>query len=214
MSAENWHIRIEDSEITFIDNLLPGPDVEAKVESDVKSFLLSLGIEAKKIPEKAVRTPDYENMEIVFEVTTIHPYFPQLDEIDKIIVDLQNNLGKCYHAYIYSDSNNKPVFKIIFKEKCDVSCSILRLRQHISIYRNKIMRKIEDKSYQSENYLAHVLVLDFRTAHFDSVSLSKEISIILHEIVEQYPSLIGIIFAIPKNGIKSDIFREPCIILY
>jgi hypothetical protein len=92
MSAENWHIRIEDSEITFIDNLLPGPDVEAKVESDVKSFLLSLGIEAKKIPEEAVRTPDYENMEIVFEVTTIHPYFPQLDEIDKIIVDLQNNL--------------------------------------------------------------------------------------------------------------------------
>jgi|SRR5215212_2230786 len=209
MTRENWHIKIEDSEITFTDKLLTGPDVEAKVESDVKNFLLSLGIKAKKIPEKAVRTPDYGNMEIAFEVTTIHPYFPLLDEIDKIIVDLQNNLGNCYHAYIYSDSNNKPVFKIIFKEKCDVSCSILCLRQHISIYRNKIMGKIEDKSYQSENYLAHVLVLDFRTAHFDPVSLSKEISIILHEIGEQYPSLIGIIFAIPKNGIKSDIFCEP-----
>jgi hypothetical protein len=43
--AENWHIRIEDSEITFINKLLTGPDVEAKVESDVKNFLLSIGVE-------------------------------------------------------------------------------------------------------------------------------------------------------------------------
>jgi hypothetical protein len=35
---------------------------------------LSLGIEAKKIPEKAVRTPDYGNIELCFEATTIHPY--------------------------------------------------------------------------------------------------------------------------------------------
>jgi hypothetical protein len=53
MSAENWYIRIEDSEITFIHKLLTGPAIEAKVEADVKNFLLSLGIEAKKIPEKA-----------------------------------------------------------------------------------------------------------------------------------------------------------------
>jgi hypothetical protein len=49
MTAENWHIRIEDSEITFIDKLLTGPEAEAKVESDVKDFLLSLGIESEKI---------------------------------------------------------------------------------------------------------------------------------------------------------------------
>jgi hypothetical protein len=30
MSAENLHIRIEDSEITFIDKLLTGPAIEAK----------------------------------------------------------------------------------------------------------------------------------------------------------------------------------------
>jgi hypothetical protein len=207
MTPENWHIRIKDSEITFIDKLLTGPDVEAKVESDVKNLLLSQGIEAKKIPEKAVRTPDYGNMEITFEVTAIHPYFPRIDEIDKTIVDLQSNLGNCYHAYVYSDSDNKPVFKIISKEKCDASCSILCLRQHVSIYRKKIVNKIEDKSYQNENYLDHVLVLDFRTAHFDSVSLSKEISVILQKIGEQYTSLIGIIFAIPKNGIKFDILQ-------
>jgi hypothetical protein len=54
-----------------------------------------------------------------------------------------------------------------------------------------------------------VLVLDFRTTHFDPVSLSKEMYVILQEIGEQYPSLIGIIFAIPKKGIKSDIIQEP-----
>jgi hypothetical protein len=51
--------------------------------------------------------------------------------------------------------------------------------------------------------------LDFRTAHFDPVSLSKEISVTLQKIGEQYTSLIGIIFAIPKNGIKSNISHEP-----
>jgi hypothetical protein len=78
MSAENWHIRIEDSEIIFIDKLLTGPVIEAKIEADVKNFLLSLGIETKKIPEKAVRTPDYGNIQLCFEATTIHPYFPRL----------------------------------------------------------------------------------------------------------------------------------------
>jgi hypothetical protein len=34
MAFKNWHIRIEDSEITFIDKLLTGPDVESKIESD------------------------------------------------------------------------------------------------------------------------------------------------------------------------------------
>jgi hypothetical protein len=209
MSAKNWHIRIEDSEITFIDKLLTGPAIEAKVETDVKNFLLSLGIEAKKIPEKAVRTPDYGNTQLGFEATTIHPYFPRMDEINKSIVDIQNNLGNCYYAYIYSDFNNKPLFKIVSKEKCDTSCSILCLRQHVSIYRNKIMNKIEDKSYQSENFSKFVLVLDFRTTHFDPVSLSKGICVILQEIGEQYSSLIGIIFAVSKNGIKSDIIQEP-----
>jgi hypothetical protein len=158
---------------------------------------------------KKLRTPDYGNTQLSFEATTIHPYFPRLDEINKTIVDLQNNLGNCYHAYIYSDFNNKPLFKIVSKEKCDTSCSILCLRQHVSIYRNKIINKIEDKSYQSENYLKHVLVLDFRTTHFDPVSLSKEMYVILQGIGEQYPSLIGIIFAIPKKGTKSDIIQEP-----
>ena len=77
----------------------------------------SLGIEASKISENTVRTPDYGNVDIAFEATTIHPYFPKMAEIDKIIVNLQNNLGNCYHAYNYSDSNNNPVLKIVSKEK-------------------------------------------------------------------------------------------------
>lgn len=38
-----------------------------------------------KIPETAVRTPDYGNTQLCFEATTIHPYFPLLDEINKTI---------------------------------------------------------------------------------------------------------------------------------
>jgi hypothetical protein len=209
MMAENWHIRMEDSEITFINKLLTGPDVEAKVESDVKNFLLSIGIEAKKISEKSVRTPDYKYVDTVFEATTIHPYVPRISEINKTIADLQNKPGNCYHVYLYSDSKKSTIFKMVLKEKCDPSCSILCLRQHVSSYRNKIINKIEDKSYQSEGYLAHVLVLDFRTAHFDSVSLSEEISTILRDIGEQYPSLVGIVFGIPKEAIASDITQEP-----
>jgi hypothetical protein len=51
-------------------------------------------------------------------------YFPLPDEINKTIVDLQNNPRNCYHEYIYSDlnNNNKPLFKIVSKEKCDASC--------------------------------------------------------------------------------------------
>ncbi|HYA83215.1 MAG TPA: hypothetical protein VEH06_07170 [Candidatus Bathyarchaeia archaeon] len=98
---------------------------------------------------------------------------------------------------------------MLFKEKCDPSCSILCLRQHVSVYRKKIINKIDDKSHQSEDYPAHVLVLDFRTAHFDSVSLSKEIYAILHDVGKQYPSLVGIVFGIPNEAIASDIIQEP-----
>jgi hypothetical protein len=35
-------------------------------------------------------------------------WIPRISEIKKTIADLQNNLGNCYHAYLYSDSE-KPV---------------------------------------------------------------------------------------------------------
>ncbi|HZC47568.1 MAG TPA: hypothetical protein VE244_00770 [Nitrososphaeraceae archaeon] len=44
-----------------------------------------------------------ENTQLCFEATTIHPYFSLMDEINKTIVDLQNNPGNCYHEYIYPD---------------------------------------------------------------------------------------------------------------
>jgi hypothetical protein len=85
------------------DPLLTGPEVEAKVESDVKILLLYIGIKATKISENSVRTPDYGNVRIAFEATTVHPYYPRMAEIDKAIDELQNNLGICYHAYMYLD---------------------------------------------------------------------------------------------------------------
>ena len=147
------------------------------------------------------------NYDISIEVTTIHPYFPRTNEISRIIMDLEINLGNYYHAYIYSDSDNKPIIRVIFKEKCDAHCSILCLRQQMSIYRISIISKIEDKSHQSENYPAYIIVLDFRTTHFDEVSLSMEIAEILQSIGEQYPSLMGIIFAIPRKT-ETDISVE------
>ena len=80
MTEGNLHTRIEDSEVTFIDTLLTGPEVEAKVESDVKNLLLFIGIKATKISENSVRTPDYGNVRIAFEVTTVHPYYPRVAE--------------------------------------------------------------------------------------------------------------------------------------
>jgi hypothetical protein len=92
MTEGNLHTRIEDSEVTFIDTLLTGPEVEAKVESDVKNLLLSIGIQATKISENSVRTPDYGNVRIAFEATTVHPYYPRMAKIHKAIAELQNNL--------------------------------------------------------------------------------------------------------------------------
>jgi hypothetical protein len=97
MTEGNLHTRIEDSEVTFNDTLLTGPEVEAKAESDVKN-LLSIGIKATKISENSVRTPDYGNVRIAFEATTLHPYYPRIADIDKAIAELQNNLGNCYYA--------------------------------------------------------------------------------------------------------------------
>jgi hypothetical protein len=148
--------------------------------------LLSIEIKATKISENSVRTPDYGNVRIAFEATKAIMYtlsIPRMAEIDKAIDELQNNLGNCYHAYMYLDSNNNnPIFKILSKEKCDPSCSILCLRQHVSVYRPKIINKIQNKSYQSENYPEHTLILDFRASQFDAISLSKEISAILRDI--------------------------------
>jgi hypothetical protein len=101
MATRNWHIRKEDSEITFIDTLLTGPDIETKVESDIKNLLSSLGIEAKKITKKDMRTPDYGSADIFIEVTTVHPYFLLNNEMSKIISELEINLGNCYHVYYF-----------------------------------------------------------------------------------------------------------------
>jgi hypothetical protein len=106
-------------------------------------------------------------------------------------------------------NNNNPRFKILSEEKCDPSCSVLCLRQHVSVYRPKIINKIQNKSYQSKNYPEHTLILDFRTAQFDAISLSKEISAILRDIGEQYPSLVGIIFALRKKATESRVTEEP-----
>ncbi len=65
----------------------------------------------------------------------------------------------------------------------------------------KIKSKTEAKSHQRENKAAHVLVLDFRTLSFYSISHSKEISVIVQEIEKQNIFIRWNIFAIPMNGI-------------
>jgi hypothetical protein len=69
------------------------------------------------------------------------------------------------------------------------------------LFLSKIKSKTEVKSHHKENKAAHVLVLDFRTLHFYSVSSSKEISVIVQEIGKQNIFIGSNIFVISMNGI-------------
>ncbi len=79
-------------------------------------------------------------------------------------------------------------------------------KETIMFLSKKIKSKTEVKSHHRENKAAHVLVLDFRTLHFYSISSSKEISVIVQEIEKQNIFIGRSIFGIPMN--ESDIFCE------
>ena len=97
-------------------------------------------------------------------------------------------------------------------EDCDNNGSILCIRQDITLYYLKISNKINEKYLQNIKSPSQVIILDFRGAPFDSVTLKKGIISFLKKKGYDYINLIGIVATIPKN-IDSRNFRATYIFL-
>jgi hypothetical protein len=190
--SPEWEYNDDDIIVRRIDQVTEKA-VEDRIESDIQSNLKSAGINANRISRGKTRTSDYEDGGIDFEVTIVQAYIPNIMEIDNAVRFLKNNPGYCQYAYMYLGPGQKPVFKIIETKKCDPKISLLCIGEHISIYRNKIVNKIEHESSQNTTNPHQIIVLDFRLPLFDHMTLRKEISSILNQVGEQYPSLLGVV---------------------
>ena len=95
--------------------------------------------------------------------------------------------------------DGKPKIEILHELLLDNNVSILCLRQHVSCYRPKLISKINDKYTQDEDHSVQVIVIDFRLAHFDSLSLKREIKTILADKGMEFPALGGILVSVPKQ---------------
>jgi hypothetical protein len=153
-----------------------------------------------------VKTVDYEYEGVGVEVTSIRDYSPK-KEVDKL---LARHEQACYRicAYMYL-KDGKPEIEILDEQKLDNKLSILCLRQHVSSYEPKIIAKIYDKYSQDENHSFQIIMMDFRLAHFDSLSLKREIKTILSSIGMELPSLGGILVSTPKR-LNSDMLSYEC----
>jgi hypothetical protein len=206
---DDWKIdrNEDDIEIRVIETQTE-KELEDKVESDVYDILKSIGIDAKRIPRSDYKTSDYEGMGVDFEVTIVQPYTRGIAAIENMWQMLQKNIGTCYCAYVYSDSERRPVFRLLTKKESVKGLSVLCLRQHVSIYYKKIKNKIDEEYKQNTTNRNQIIVLDFRVAPFSSTSLRNEIAEVLEEIGKNYHYLLGVIFSLPKTIISSP-FAEP-----
>jgi hypothetical protein len=66
----------------------------------------------------------------------------------------------------------------------------------VSTYRKKIVNKLDDKYAQGVGYETQVVLLDFRTAPFDSYSIGKEFAEYLDKNGMNYSELAGVILAV------------------
>jgi hypothetical protein len=103
--------------------------------------------------------------------------------------------------------NGKLIIEILDEQRLDNNLSILCLHQHVSCYRPKIISKINNKYGQDENHNLQIVVMDFRTAHFDPLSLKREIGTILTSNGIELPSLVGILVLTPKE-LNSDMLSN------
>jgi hypothetical protein len=138
-------------------------------------------------------------------VTSIREYLPKNDEVDRLLRRHdETNYRICAYMYL---KNDKPKTEILDEQRLDNNLSILCLHQHVSCYRPKILSKINNKSYQDENHNLQIVVMDFRLAHFDPLSLKREIMKILANNGMELPSLGGILVSTPKE-LNSDMLRN------
>ncbi len=182
-------------------------EIEKQIEADAPLFFSRIGYNISKVPRANVRTPDYEYEGVGVEVTSVREYLPK-KEVDKLLARYeQTNCRICAYMYLKDD---KPNIQILDEQKLNNNkLSILCLQQHVSCYRPKIISKIHDKYSQDGSHSILIIMMDFRLAHFDALSLKREIEIILAGIGMQLPSLCGILVSTPKK-LNSDMLSNEC----
>lgn len=185
--------------------LIEAKEVEKYVETTIVDFFFQLGYDIRRIKENQDRKVDYEYEDIGFEITVIHEYLPKLGELDSLITQHDNTFSKIC-AYMYGENGKVKIKKL--EETPLEKQSILSLRQHISSYRPKLINKIDDKYSQSEHSEYVVIIMDFRLARFDCLSIKREISSILKENGDNYSTLVGILILCP-NKRDFGLYDEP-----
>lgn len=152
-------------------------EIDTQIERNAPLFFNEIGYKIKKVPRAEIaRTVDYEYEDLGIEVTSIWDYSPK-NEVDKLL-DRHEQTSSRICAYMYL-KDDKPKIEILAEKKLDNKLSILCLRHHVSSYEPKIISKIYDKYSQAENHSILIIMMDFRMAHFDSLSLKREIKGIL-----------------------------------
>ena len=197
-------LQVKGNEYVRTRDLLTAKQIEKHIENSAPIFFRKLGINAERIKETKERTPDYSSNRIDFEVTAIHQYLPKNTDIDNILKTHEESHSLiCVYLYL---EKGKPKLKIIHQKELGKDLSILCLRHHISLYESKIFNKIDDKYHQSSGK-DQIIIMDFRLAHFDPLSLKRGITKVLKERCIDFSSLIGIIANIPKK-IDSNMLEE------
>lgn len=187
---------------------LSSNDIENYVERDAVCFFSGIGYEIKRVPKAQTRTVDYEYDDLGIEITVLHDYLPRTHEMDVLLKrHIDTNLRICAYMYL---KNERLVIEILNEEQIANNVSLLCLRQHISCYRAKILGKITDKWIQDQDkqHKGSIIVMDFRLAHFDSLSLKREIRGILDHSGSEFPTLEGILISVPKR-LDSEMFESP-----
>lgn len=179
-------------------------EVEKYVETTIVDFFSKLGYNIKRIKEGQERSIDYKYEDIGFEITVIHEYLPRISELEDLLVQHYKTESKIC-AYMYRENGKVKVKKI--QETPLNNQSVLSLRQHISSYRPKLVNKLNDKYSQSEHSKYVVIIMDFRLARFDSLSIKREVSSILKENGDNYSTLVGVLIMCPERK-NSDLYDK------
>jgi predicted CopG family antitoxin len=183
-------------------------DVEKYVERDVVQFFRGIGYEIRRVPRAKTRTVDYEHGDLGIEVTVFHDYLPRIDEMDLLLRrHAETNSRICAYMYMKGD---QLTIEVLNEERMANNISMLCLRQHISCYKPKLIRKIRDKYMQcaGKQHKSCIIVMDFRLAPFDSLSIKREIKKILDSNGTEFPSLEGVLISIPKHP-NSEMYDSP-----
>jgi hypothetical protein len=187
-------------------SLLRAAEVENFVEKDVVRYFGEIGYKINRVPKGLTKTVDYEYEHLGIEVTALHDYLPRINDIDSLVTMLaKERIRIC--AYMFRKDNHQ-IVRILNKKLLTCNTSVLCLRQHISCYKPKILQKIIDKYIQDEQHPVIIVIIDFRLAHFDSLSLKREIIKILDEFGAEFLSLGGVLISVPKCP-DSEMFDRP-----